>query len=337
MQTLVLETPGVFAWKEAAEPEAGPGEVLVRVRRCGVCGTDIHAFAGRQPFFTYPRRLGHELAVEVLDAPAEAAVKPGDVCAVEPYYFCGSCAACRAGKTNCCQRLELIGVHIDGGHAPLIAVPVDKLHPHTTLSLEELALVEPLVIGAHAVERAAPAPGEPVAVVGMGPIGLGVALFAKAAGADLAVVDINEDRLDFAAQLLGTAHAVVAGDDLAERLRAVFGGDLPRAVFDVTGSPRAMRASFDLPESGGRLIFVGLIQGEYAFPESEFHRRELTIISSRNGHPDNFRHVIRCLEDGSVDARPLITHRFAFDEMPARFPTLHQTPGLIKAMITIAE
>ena len=337
MQTLVLETPGVFAWKEAAEPTPGPGEVLVRVRRCGVCGTDIHAFAGRQPFFTYPRRLGHELAVEVLDAPEDAAVKPGEVCAVEPYYFCGSCAACRVGKTNCCRSLQLIGVHLDGGHAPRIAVPADKLHPHITLSLEELALVEPLVIGAHAVERAALTPGEPVAVVGMGPIGLGVALYARAAGVDLAVVDINENRLSFAHQLLGSAHAVVAGDGLAERLRAVFGGDLPRAVFDVTGSPQAMRASFDLPDHGGRLIFVGLIQGDISFPDPDFHRRELTILSSRNGRPDDFRHVIASLEDGSVDARPLITHRFAFDEMPARFPTLHQTPGLIKAMITIAD
>ena len=337
MQTLVLETPGVFVWKEAAEPEPGPGEVLVRVRRCGVCGTDIHAFAGRQPFFTYPRRLGHELAVEVLAAPPDAAVAPGDLCAVEPYYFCGSCAACRSGKTNCCRRLELIGVHLDGGHAPLLAVPADKLHPNTTLSLEELALVEPLVIGAHAVERAALVPGEPVAVVGMGPIGLGVALYAQAAGADLAVVDINEDRLAFAQQILGDVHALMAGDGLAGRLQSAFGGDLPRAVFDVTGSPQAMRTSFDLPDHGGRLIFVGLFQGDFAFPDPDFHRRELTILSSRNGRPDNFRHVLACLEDGSVDARPLITHRFAFDEMPARFPTLHQTPGLIKAMITIAE
>ena len=337
MQTLVLETPGVFAWKEAAEPEAGPGEVLVRVRRCGVCGTDIHAFAGRQPFFTYPRRLGHELAVEVLDAPADAAVKPGDVCAVEPYYFCGSCAACRAGKTNCCRSLQLIGVHIDGGHAPLLAVPADKLHPHTTLSLEELALVEPLIIGAHAVERAALVPGEPAAVVGMGPIGLGVALYAKAAGADLAVVDINEDRLDFARQALGTDQAVMAGDGLPERLRSVFGGDLPRAVFDATGSPPAMHASFALPDHGGRMIFVGLFQGDFTFPDPDFHRREMTLLSSRNGRPDNFRHVLASLEDGSVDARPLITHRFHFDEMPARFPELTQTPGLIKAMITIGD
>ena len=337
MQTLVLETPGIFVWKEAAEPKLEPGEVLVRVRRCGVCGTDIHAFAGRQPFFTYPRRLGHELAVEVLDAPPDAVVKPGDLCAVEPYYFCGSCVACRMGKTNCCRSLQLIGVHIDGGHAPLIAVPADKLHANTALSLEELALVEPLVIGAHAVERAALVPDEPVAVVGMGPIGLSVALYARVAGVDLAVVDINEDRLDFAAQLLGSAHPILAGDSLAERLRSVFGGDLPRAVFDVTGSPHAMRASFDLPDHGGRLIFVGLIKGDFAFPDPDFHRRELTILSSRNGRPDNFRHVIASLEDGTVDARPLITHRYAFAEMPVRFPTLHQTPDLIKAMITIAD
>ncbi len=337
MQTLVLTTPGLFNWEEKAEPTPGLEEALVRVRQCGICGTDIHAFAGRQPFFTYPRRLGHELAVEVVDAPATAAVKPGDLCTVEPYYFCGTCAACRAGKTNCCASLQVLGVHIDGGHTPLMSMPVDKLYANTTLSLDQLALVEPLVIGAHAVERAQVIPGEPVAVVGVGPIGLGVALFARAAGGAVVVVDINKGRLDLAEKVLGTDQTLLAGADLGQRLRKALGGDLPSVVFDATGSPQAMRTSFDLPEHGGRLVFVGLFQGDYTFHDPDFHRREMTLLSSRNGTPETFRHVITCLEEGSVDADPLVTHRFAFEDVPAHLPALTETPGLIKAMVHIAD
>jgi threonine dehydrogenase-like Zn-dependent dehydrogenase len=161
----------------APEPVPSNGEALVRVRRCGVCGTDIHALAGKQPFFSYPRRLGHELCVEVVSAPADSVLRAGDLCAVEAYYFCGTCPACRTGKTNCCKLLKVLGVHIDGGHAPLMAVPADKLHRATKLSPEQIALVEPLVIGAHGVERAAPKAGEPTVIIGMGPIGLAAAMF----------------------------------------------------------------------------------------------------------------------------------------------------------------
>jgi L-rhamnose mutarotase len=179
MKSLVLQQPGVLAWTDAPEPVPSNGEALVRVRRCGVCGTDIHALAGKQPFFSYPRRLGHELCVEVVSAPADSVLRAGDLCAVEAYYFCGTCPACRTGKTNCCKLLKVLGVHIDGGHAPLMAVPADKLHRATKLSPEQIALVEPLVIGAHGVERAAPKAGEPTVIIGIGPIGLAAAILPR--------------------------------------------------------------------------------------------------------------------------------------------------------------
>jgi len=314
------------------DPVAAPGEALVRVRRCGVCGTDIHAFAGKQPFFSYPRRLGHELCVEVIAAPPGSRHSAGDLCAVEAYYFCGGCPACRAGKTNCCKELKVLGVHIDGGHAPLMAVPADKLHGSSLLAPEQLALVEPLVIGAHGVERALIKAGEPAVVLGLGPIGLAAAIFAKAVGAELACVDTQADRLAFGCDTMGLGSGFQAGDSLADDLQKHF-GQLPSVVIDATGNSASMRGAFQLAEHGGRIVFLGLFIGEVAFDDPNFHRRELTLLASRAGLTGTFREVIRLMECREVDVLPLITHRFEFAETAERLPQIHREPGLVKAMI----
>ena len=332
MNSLILEQPGRYVWKGVAAPVAVGNEALVEVLRCGVCGTDIHAFGGKQPFFSYPRRLGHELCVRIVEPSAEGDLRAGDLCAVEPYHFCGHCPACRAGKTNCCRNLQVLGVHIDGGHAPVIAIPGDKLHPSRLLSPDQLALVEPLVIGAHAVERAVVRPGEPVIVIGMGPIGLAAALFAKAAGANLACIDLDPARLRFATEMLHLGAGISAGEALAERLQDHF-GQLPACVIDATGSRASMSACFQLAEHGGRIVFVGLFIGEFSIDDPNFHRRELTLLASRAGLPSTFRDVIAKMESGAVDPLPLITHRFPFDQAAERLPGLAAQPGLVKAMI----
>jgi len=331
MKSLVLENPGSLMWQDVPPPTPGPGEALVRVRRCGVCGTDIHAYAGRQPFFTYPRRLGHELCVEVVTADGDK-LQPGDLCAVEAYDFCGTCPPCRAGKTNCCKNLRVLGVHTDGGHAPLMVLPVHKLHRATSITPDEIALVEPLVIGAHGIERAALQAGEPTVIVGLGPIGLAAAIFAKAAGANIACVDVQQDRLDFACNTMQLGTAFAAGDDLTERLQAHF-GQLPSVVIDASGNRHSMANSFQLAEHGGRIVFLGLFIGELSFDDPNFHRRELTLLASRAGLTGTFREVIRLMEDKQVDVLPLITHRFAFAETAEKLPSLHQETGLVKAMI----
>jgi 2-desacetyl-2-hydroxyethyl bacteriochlorophyllide A dehydrogenase len=332
MKTLVLQQPGALAWAEVPEPVAAVGEAIVRVRRCGVCGTDIHALAGKQPFFSYPRRLGHELCVEIISAPASSGLSVGQLCAVEAYYFCGDCPACRAGKTNCCKNLKVLGVHIDGGHAPLLAVPVDKLHRANSLAPEQIALVEPLVIGAHGIERAGPKVGEPTVVIGLGPIGLAAAIFAKAAGANLVCVDVQADRLDFASERMQLGKAISADANLVENLRKHF-GQLPSVVIDATGNPASMRGTFQLAEHGGRIVFLGLFIGELTFDDPNFHRRELTLMASRAGLTGTFREVIRLMETGKVNVLPLITHRFNFAETAERLPQIHREPGLVKAMI----
>lgn len=333
-ESLMLMEPGRLSWEAAPPPVAGPGEALVRVLRCGVCGTDLHALTGRQPFFSYPRRLGHELCVEVVEAPAGSGLRAGDRAAVEAYDFCGQCPACRAGKTNCCRNLQVLGVHVDGGHVPLMTIRADKLHVSAKLSPDHLALVEPLVIGAHAVERAAlaAAPGEPTVIVGMGPIGLACAMFAKAAGANVGCVDLDENRLRFACETMALGEPIRGGEGLAARLTGHY-GQLPSTVIDATGNRHSMRECFDLCEHGGAVTFVGLFVGELRFDDPNFHRRELTLKASRGGLPATFRSVVHGMETGAVDPLAMITHRFRFEEAAEQLPELHTQPGLVKAMI----
>ncbi|HVU25727.1 MAG TPA: zinc-binding alcohol dehydrogenase family protein [Opitutus sp.] len=341
MKSLVLQEPGKIVAAEAAEPATpSAGEALVRVHRIGVCGTDLHAFHGRQPFFNYPRILGHELGVEVLAVGAGVeGVAAGDHCAVEPYLNCGRCVACRRGKPNCCTELKVLGVHVDGGHRERIVVPAAKLHRSRVLNYDQLALVETLGIGAHAVQRAAVERGETVAVIGAGPIGLAAIQFALAAGARVIVIDVNAERLAFCRDRIGIAagDAIDArGIEVVARLRELTGGDLPTAVFDATGNAKSMAAAFEYPAHGGRLVFVGLFPGEVTFNDPNFHRRELTLLASRNARPEDFGRIIALVEAGTVNTTPWITHRAALDEVPAQFDSwTRPESGVIKAMIAV--
>jgi threonine dehydrogenase-like Zn-dependent dehydrogenase len=309
----------------------------VRVHRIGVCGTDLHAFAGQQPFFSYPRILGHELGVEVIDAGSDPhGLAAGDRCSVEPYLNCGRCIACRRGKPNCCASLSVLGVHRDGGMRPYFALPARKLHRSATLDYEQLALVETLGIGAHAIERAEPKRDDFILVIGAGPIGLSVIQFALVTGATLAVMDISETRLAFCRDHLGVRHTVVAGPAAAAAIKAVGGGELPTIVIDATGNAPSMAGTFELAAHGGRIVFVGLFQGDVTFNDPNFHRRELTLCGSRNALPQTFRDIITLVEAGRINTTPWITHRFALAETPERFPReIAGNPAVLKAMIAV--
>ena len=337
MISIVLDQPGSFRLAEAAKPAApGPGEVLVRVGRVGICGTDLHAFRGRQPFFSYPRILGHELGVEVVELGSETATSGlavGDRCAVEPYLNCGTCLACRRGKTNCCETLQVLGVHSDGGMVEWLVMPAKKLH-RSTLPLDHLALVEMLCIGAHAVRRAQLTPDEQVVVVGAGPIGLATAQFAKLTGANVAVMEISPKRRDFCRANLGISTLIDPQDDAEGALRSALGGELPTVVFDATGNAQSMAASFRYVANSGKLLFVGLVQGDITFTDPEFHRREMTLFASRNATGEDFQAVIAALESGRVNIAPWITHRSKTDTFIQDFPTwLEPDRGVVKAML----
>ncbi len=324
MRQIVLEQPGNFQEQFAPPQAANHGEALVRVHRVGVCGTDLHAFAGRQPFFTYPRILGHELGVEVISAPRNnRGIKTGSRCAVEPYISCGQCHPCRLGRPNCCETLQVLGVHCEGGMRPFLGIRVDLLHKSDKLSLDQLALVETLGIGAHAVQRSGLRAGEEALVVGAGPIGLAVIQFAQAAGANVRMLEISEPRRTFVEGL---------GIETMDK----FDGRKADVVFDATGSPPAMEASFDYPQHGGRLVFVGLAQARISFDDPQFHRRELTVLASRNSCND-FPGIIRMIEEGRIDAAPWITIRMGLADVPSQFPLLRQQPNLVKAIIEVRD
>jgi 2-desacetyl-2-hydroxyethyl bacteriochlorophyllide A dehydrogenase len=336
MKAINLDKPGQLRLLQMEEPPmAGPGEALVRIRQVGVCGTDLHAFRGEQPFFTYPRILGHELGVEIVAVdPQEQGLTAGVHCAVEPYFNCGYCPACRRGKPNCCINLKVFGVHIDGGMRELAVVPVSKLHPSSSLSFEQLALVEPLSIGAHAVSRAQLADGENVLVVGAGPIGLAVIQFALLAGAKVMTMDISERRLAFCQRLWPQVVCIDGRGDSLAALEHVVADDLPTAVFDATGNPQSMMSAFTYVAYGGRLIFVGLFQGDVTFHDPDFHRRELTLFSSRNSTGADFRRIINYLEAGQIDLTPWITNQASADTMIAVFPQwFERDSGVIKALV----
>ncbi len=322
VKQIVLERPGKFQLGETPPPVARAGEALVRVRRVGVCGTDLHAFAGRQPFFNFPRILGHEIAVEVVQAPANRhGLSVGDRCAVEPYLACGQCHPCRLGKPNCCERLEVLGVHTDGGMRELMAVPLACLHKSQKLSLDQLALVEPLGIGAHAVARSGLRKGEEALIVGAGPIGLAVAQFARAAGAQVRVLEVSPSRRAFVSRL--GFHALAEPD-----------GDLAEVIFDATGNAQAMAQSLGRVAHGGRLVFVGLVQGPVALDDALFHRREVTLFASRNS-AHQFPRVIARIEQGQIDTAPWVTHRIPLTEVPDRFPQIPGDPACVKAMVEV--
>lgn len=336
MKALVLDEPGRFRYVEVEAPgRPGPGEALIRVCQVGVCGTDLHAFHGEQPFFTYPRILGHELGAEVVAVGAAVQdLRAGERCAVEPYLNCGHCPACRRNRPNCCLNLQVLGVHIDGGMRELALVPAGKVHPAPTLSFEQLALVEPLAIGAHAVARGQLLEGERVLVVGVGPIGLAVVQFALLAGAKVLAMDVSARRLAFCERQWPAVTCIDGRRDPEVVLHDLGGDDLPTAVFDATGNPQSMMAAFNYAGHGGRLIFVGIVRGDVTFHDPEFHRRELTLLSSRNAMADDFRRVIRALEQGHIDIDAWITHRASSETMIDAFAHwFDRDSGLIKALV----
>lgn len=341
MKTIRFDDPKVVSLIQTPEPPSpGPGEVQVCTHCMGVCGTDIGGYLGKFPFFSYPRIPGHELGVEVV-AVGEGVrnVKVGDTCAVEPYMNCGSCFACRHGSSNCCVRLEVIGVMCDGGLRERFNIRADKLHVSGRLSFEQLALVETLAIGCHAVHRGAAKPGEATLVIGAGPIGLSVIEFARLRGARLAVMDLSQERLDFCKRVYGIDCGIVPRDDGSEldAVQAFTSGDGFPLVFDATGHPGSMVGALQYLAPTGRLVYVGITSQPLTFMQASLHKPEVTLLASRNALPNDFPFIIDLIEQGKIDTAPWITRRLPFDEVPTGFADLAVPhPDMIKTIINVA-
>lgn len=336
MKVITCTEPGKMEEIVVAKPEIlEGGEVIVAIKRVGICGTDIHAFGGNQPFFSYPRVLGHELA-GIIEATASDVenIQVGDKVTIIPYLHCGECLACKSGKTNCCTEMQVLGVHVDGGMAEYLKVPASHVFVVNELSLNDAAMVEPLSIGAHAVRRATIQEGETVLIIGAGPIGLGAARFAKLQGAKTIMMDISEERLQFAEEWAACDRTVTVSEDAIEKLKEVNNGSLPSIVMDATGNKQSMTNAFNYVNHGGKLVYVGLVKDTITFFDPDFHAKELTLLGSRNATKEDFEYVISCLEKGQVKSS-YVTNRINFDEVNAYFQAGNFRTN--KTLITVSD
>jgi 2-desacetyl-2-hydroxyethyl bacteriochlorophyllide A dehydrogenase len=336
MLTIVCETPGTLKAEQRTRPTRAEGEVLLRVKRVGVCGTDLHIFTGNQPYLAYPRVMGHELSGIVEEAPSGGPLKAGDPVYVMPYLSCGSCSACRQGKTNCCRNIQVLGVHRDGAFTEYLSLPQQFVHKADGISLDQAAMIEFLAIGAHAVRRSGAGEGAEVLVTGAGPIGMAVAIFAALRGAKVTMLDTRRDRLDFCATHLDIKATVQIGPEDKTRLSEITGGDFFDVVFDATGNPKAMERGFEFVAHAGIYVLVSIVSSEISFSDPEFHKREMTLMGSRNATAEDFATVMTAMRAGQVPSAALNTHKMALADVPRDFAgLLDPAAGVVKAIVEI--
>lgn len=329
MLTGTCVEPGQFELRPASVPQSAPeGWALVDITAVGLCGTDYHILAGKHPYLEYPRVIGHELSGRLV-APV-AGMAAGDLVVINPYLSCGTCRACQRGKPNCCTRIEVLGVHRDGGLCGRIAVPVQNLYPAQGLTEIEAAMVEFLAIGAHAVARSDIQAGDRVLVTGAGPIGIGTALFARLEGAEVHLLDLSPRRLEMAGQKFGFHH-------LHGSAAAALKGDLADGydvIFDATGSAPAIEAGFPLLAHGSTYVLVSVVKDRISFEDAEFHKREARIIGSRNALKKDFERVMAAMHDKKIDTAALLSAELTLAQLEGRFAALAaDREDLIKAVV----
>jgi 2-desacetyl-2-hydroxyethyl bacteriochlorophyllide A dehydrogenase len=335
MKSFRIDAPGRFSFFETAVPKPGPGEALLRVRRLGYCGSDLSTFRGANPLVSYPRVPGHEIAAEIVECGADGpdTFRPGQTVTVVPYTACGRCTACRVGRL--CRHNQTLGVQRDGACAEFLTVPVESLLAAPGLSLDELALVEPLSVGFHAVERGRVSAADTVVVLGAGMIGLGAIAGAAAAGARVVAVDIEDTKLALARQ--AGAHEGINSRtaSLHETLQALTDGDGPSVVIEAIGSPETFRAAVDEVCFAGRVVYIGYAKAPVTYETKFFVLKELDILGSRGALRRDFEAVIRLLQSGRYPVAGTITRSVplseagdamrAWDASPANFTKIQIT------------
>ena len=316
-------------------PERAVGHALIKINRVGICGTDYHAYTGNQPFFSYPRILGHEICGTVTETEDNGAFNEGDLVTILPYLNCGKCIACKNNRENCCTHLSVLGVHQDGALSEFISVPTQFLIPSRGLGADELALVEPLAIAAHGVATAQVSPGETVLVLGAGPIGLGTAAIAKIKGAKVIVADFNKTRLDYCASQLGISLLInLSEEDMRSGICRLLGEEFPLVIIDCSGNLQAINGALNFLAHSGRIVLIGLQKQEIVLSHPEFHKREASLKSSRNALREDFNFVIDCLLENKIPVSTFISHRVKFQDLAHDFPTLSDPKQMvIKAMV----
>jgi L-gulonate 5-dehydrogenase len=324
--------------RSGPSPILADRQALVRVELVGLCGSDYHLYDGTHPYARYPQVQGHELVgvVEELPPGYAGTLGVGRRVAIEPLLPCGSCFACRRGRPNCCPELAVLGVHVPGGLADRFAVPVSSLYPTGDLPPEVAVLTEPVSIGLQAVTRAGIGAADTVVVIGAGPIGLVTALAAVDRGARVLVADRVASRLVFAERLGASRVVDTTVEDLSTATLDFTGGDGAAVVVEATGVPSLVRLAVDLVAHSGTVVVVGLSTDEVCIPVSEFTRKELNVLGSRN-NSGVFGAAVALVERYADRVAPLVTQLFPLDEVPEAIEYARTHPDEVeKVVISVA-
>ena len=334
MKRVVFLEPREIRFEEVARPDRKSDEALLKVRYVGICGSDLHIYRGSNLLAKYPIVPGHELCCEVIESDEKYA--PGDIVVVEPLLSCGSCYPCKNGRYNCCEQLKVLGVHIEGGMAEEISLPVNLLHRLPTGADPSCGpLVETLSIGYHACNRGRVESGDDLVVIGAGPIGLGAALIAKERGARVGVVDKLEARLRLAKEL-GIDFSFQADGETESKIIDRF-GCRPNVVIEAVGSPMTLELGIQIASSAGRVVFVGWTSESPQWGPDLFLKKELDFLGSRNScgiFPD----VIDFYHKNQTKLRRMVTHRFRVDEIEKAMNLIDAYGAeVMKVIVTIQE
>jgi threonine dehydrogenase-like Zn-dependent dehydrogenase len=339
MKALLLEAPGEAKVVHIPEPIAAPGQVLLQVRMVGLCGTDLNTFRGRNPLVQFPVVIGHEVAATLLEPaaiPDGPTLPAGMDVTLSPYTACGACASCLRSRRNACQFNQTYGVQRHGAMTERIAEFPEKLYP-AKLSVKELAMVEPLTIGFHAVARGEVTADDIVAVIGCGGVGLGAVSGAATRGARTIAIDVDDAKLELARKAGATDVIHSNREDLHDRLTAMTGGRGPDCIIEAIGLPRTFRAAVEEVAFTGRVVYIGYAKEPVAYETRLFVQKELDIRGSRNALPEDFRAVIRMLEAGHFPTDDAVSAIVPIEEAPEMLRRWSENPSAFsKIMVQIS-
>lgn len=310
MKAILIEAPGRVGFGEMVLPRLSPNDVMLRVRRVGYCGSDLNTYRGLNPLAGYPRVPGHEIAGEVVDSGVDVGegIEVGMLATVLPYTACGLCAACRAGRVNACRDNQTLGVQRNGALTEYIAVPLDKLAMYPGLSEVQLALVEPLAVGFHAVERGRVKADDVVVVLGCGMIGMGaIAAAALDRSARVIAVDVDEVKLALARECGATEVINSRVQPLEDVVREMTGGDGASVVIEAVGLPQTFQAAVQLVAFAGRVVYIGYAKESVSYETKCFVMKEIDILGSRNSTRADFDRVAAMLGRGVYPAEKTIS------------------------------
>lgn len=334
MKAYAIKEQNIVSAIEIAEPEMGNTDVLIEIHYIGLCGSDLNSYRGLMPFVTLPRIPGHEISGIVIDkgSSVPSTINLGDKVTVSPYTRCGVCPSCRAGRDNCCQFNQTLGVQRDGALTERISVPFEKVFASSSLSLEELALVEPLSVGYHGVNRGNVCETDTVLILGCGTIGMGALCAAVRKGATVIALDIDDVKLE-QARKFGASYSINSiTQNPREEIDRITASEGVSVAIEAAGTPVTFNLALELVAFAGRIVSIGYSKNETGIKTQLLVSKELNIYGSRNALRV-FPSVINMFERREKPFTDMITRIFSFEEVPEAFKFWHDNTGSVSKIL----